>query len=191
MGLEPLIALGLAANVIQLVDFASGLISKTCGVYRGKTETRLRGQDLLLASQRLANLTRSLDESLATYASSKKLTVAELGLVEVSEECKKIAAEFQSELEAFSVAVENKLWHSIRLVFKDSWKNAGLDKMERRLARQREDILAQIAVVIFRQVKKNQADREQVQLSSKLIAPAARTRLASTCFRNRRPMLSR
>lgn len=148
--IDPITGLSLAANVIQFVDFASKLISKGHEIYTEKPGARIREQELVLASQRLESLAKCLSEVLNKHPRSKALTASELALLKVSEECKTIAAEFQMKLQDVLSTVKKNAWASFREAFMSIWNSDELQQMERRLERQKLELVTHLLVVSFR-----------------------------------------
>lgn len=152
MVVDPLTALGLASNILQLIDFGGQVLSKGRELHRSASGHLVEHQELDVAIQRLKLLRLNVDDSVRPLASRKAqhfiLTPAEIGLQAISEECQNIAEEFELALQGFVGRPNQGQWKSFRQAFKAVWNKDGLERMKQRLSYQREQLMLHLLVVL-------------------------------------------
>ena len=98
--MEALVALGLASNVIQFVDFGINATGKLQQIY--KDGATIKQKDLDSAAKRLSSITASLRASLRDVQTHKALTGSETELLELADSCIGTASKLHVELEMIS-----------------------------------------------------------------------------------------
>jgi hypothetical protein len=156
MGLDPLSALGLASNIISLVDFGVRVLAKSRELQQSATGRFVEHQEFHVAADRLRLIQESLDRSHRTISSRHDLSRAELALQEITVECQKISVEFQDALSSFVRQNGQSSWKSFRQAFKALWKKDGIDSMRARLTDQREQLVLHL-LVVMRYVKESKS----------------------------------
>ncbi|KIW12619.1 hypothetical protein PV08_09897 [Exophiala spinifera] len=148
MVLDPVSALGAAAAIIQFLDFGCKLLSKQRDLAESSQGTLIEHEELLAVTRRVAELNGQIQNCDISRDNTKKPTQAESALREVSEECRKIAAEFQHVLEGISGRPGQSSFKSFRQAFKIVWHKEGIETMQRRLDQQRSQLILHLLVVI-------------------------------------------
>jgi hypothetical protein len=157
MVLDPLTALSLASNILQVVDFASRVIAKCRHIHSyGEPpehyELEIVSADLFRISTRLKE---EAQPSLPTQKQLKEETELEKrqrekegALSELSNTCVKIADELLSRLFKHKVpdGVPRTKWKSFREALEQVWKKKDLDDLAARLAEIRNQMTFHILV---------------------------------------------
>lgn len=99
--MDPLSALSIAASVVPFVDFGKHLLSASYELYRSPSGETAKELELSTISKDLAQLVAGIKDNVKASASGNcNKVVAENQLVDISEECENILAEFKSALDA-------------------------------------------------------------------------------------------
>ncbi len=106
--MDPLTALGLAANVVQFIDFGTSLISGTLERYRSATGTSIGNSELESITEDVKQLSIGLEAN--TKGSSKH----ETALKNLSGRCKDAADELLAVLVDLKVKGKHKKWESFK-----------------------------------------------------------------------------
>ncbi|KAF2727515.1 hypothetical protein EJ04DRAFT_594771 [Polyplosphaeria fusca] len=127
--MEPIAILGVAGNVIQLIDFAGKLVSKTHS-YR-RSGSLVEHQDLQIVSNDLAHLSSKLIDDLRDDASS--LSENDRALRTISESVIRISKDIEATLTAAALPGSRGRWKSFRHALKAAWGAEKLSDMKARL----------------------------------------------------------
>ena len=146
MPLDPLSALGVAASVIQLVEFSTPIISKGQHLYKSPSGTSAENEETAAAAKRLKDLARGIQESLQTGPDTGDED--QDALEAITSECLKVADELALELEKLKVSAGAKFrrWKSFRQALKYAWSKEKLENTRRRLIELREDLGTHVIV---------------------------------------------
>jgi hypothetical protein len=136
MMLDPLTALSLAGNIIQLVDFSSKLVNKGREIYRAvdvalpeNLELEIVAKDLTTLVQRLMNHPGSDGDPSVSFTDP-----ADSELYQICEKCKTTATELLAKLQEVKVKGKHRRWKSFRQALKSVWTKDEVDGLARRLA---------------------------------------------------------
>ena len=109
--MDPLTALGVASNVIQIVDFSSRLLSRTQEIYRsqdGQLQDHVRLDD---AATNLLELVTDLQN--IKVPGHRQQTVADRQLIRLRNECQEVAQELREQLDRARIQGGHRKWQSI------------------------------------------------------------------------------
>lgn len=130
--MDPLGALGLASNILQCVQLAGNIISKSREIYKsvdGATEEVVCIADI---ARNLSAICQDLPD-LSPEAKRTKLSTAEKRLRELCEETKSISAEFLKMLEQLEPKEPRTGWNSFKQALNSTWKQSDIRALEKRL----------------------------------------------------------
>jgi hypothetical protein len=133
--MEPLSALGLAANVVQFVDFTWRLISETRSIHKSADGA---GEDVLLLDTILRDV-EDLNNGLSSGVSSTGT------LKELVSECIKIAAEIRKVVQTLKCDKRNSKWASFQVALRQVSSQGKIDSLTKNLGK----IQSQIAQHLF------------------------------------------
>lgn len=148
--MDPLTALGLASNIVQLVDCASKALSKCVKIYKGQLVEHTEAQKV---AQILQHLTQDVEK---TFASSKldPQHRRDQELISICQQTGSVAHELVTLLEKMrdklkdkeSLAEHLKIWKSVRQLFQGIWEDENIWNLEKRLDRLRQSLSINILV---------------------------------------------
>jgi hypothetical protein len=141
--MDPLTALGLAGNVIQLVDFSSKLLCGAYEVYSSTSGATAETADLDTVIKDLQAVTRRLSPP-----SSKPRTDDEIALSSLVSNCRKLSEDIQKVLNKLQSKNPHQKWASLRVAWSSMRKREKLVSLETRLNRYRSEILVRISIMI-------------------------------------------
>ena len=130
MALESLAALGLAANIIQFVEFGYKLFSESRALYEASDRRVEEGVELEIISKALERLKHDLGAIPPPTALQPQ---AEAELLPLAERCQTIANELLVALNALQVKGAKGKWQCFRSALKRVWKSQDIENMARRL----------------------------------------------------------
>jgi hypothetical protein len=148
MVLDALSALGVAASVVQVVDFSSKLISKGNEYHKSANGALLEHNELAAAATNLMNLSKALEKSFRTIQAGSEDSSEEASFRIVVEDCRTTASEFIAVLNTFKVARGHKRWKSFRQAFKTMWNKDKIEEMLGKLNMIREQLVIHLLVVL-------------------------------------------
>ena len=129
MALESLAALGIAANIIQFVEFGCKLFSQSRALYKASDERVEESVELEIISKALKRLSNDL---LATPSSTMPQSQAEADLLPLAKRCQAIADELLVALNKLQVNGGKGKWQCFRSALKRIWKSHEIDNMARK-----------------------------------------------------------
>ena len=128
MALESLAALGLAANIIQFVEFGYKLFSESRALYKASDKPVEESVELEIISEALKRLSDDLG---AIPSSTMPQPQAEL--LWLAKRCQTIADELLVALNELQVKGPKGKWQCFRSALKRIWKSQEIEDMARRL----------------------------------------------------------
>ena len=148
MVLDPLTAVGLAANLLQFIDFGCQILSKSRRLHKSPSGYLIEHQELKVASERLDDLQHGIDRSLRDVSAQVNPTPAEEALGKVTKRCQVVAERLKAGLQEFAVEQGQSRWKSLRQAFKAIWGKEEVDAMWKQLQEQREQLTMHLLVVV-------------------------------------------
>lgn len=132
MGMDPFSALGLAANVVQFIDFGTKLISESHEIYKSTTGTSTGMVELETIYTDLNNFAKGLQ----TPDHSSNRTPEDESLRQLAASCLTVADELLAIVSALKVDAKShhRKWRSVRHAIKVTWKQGDIDNLQKRLA---------------------------------------------------------
>ena len=130
--MDPVTGIGLAASVVQIVQFGINA-AKTCQqIYQqGSTSEQ---SDADFTADRLANLTSSLQHSLQKSATSGfVLSKEEKDLVDLGKKCEDCAHKLQHELRKLRARSQASTMEAARKTARSVWKKGSIVKIQEQL----------------------------------------------------------
>lgn len=147
MVLDPISALGVAAAVVQFVDFGFELTSKSRELAKSSTGSLIDHRDLIDAANRLEILDDRLQKSSA-IVQQQKLSREEEALLEVSGKCRKTAGELRKTLESIAAKPGEGTFKSFRQAFKAVWHKDSIENMRSRINDLQQQLCIHLLVVM-------------------------------------------
>jgi hypothetical protein len=142
MVLDPLSALSVGSNVIQLIDFMTKLVSKSQQLYTSVDGALFENQDLEATTERLVALNKVTDALPRT--SHKRRRQFDEAVKASSAEADKLLGV----LHKLKVRPIDGRWKSFQQAINSVWNQEKIDELSGRLQRHREEIIMHMLVSI-------------------------------------------
>jgi hypothetical protein len=151
MVLDPMSAVALGSSVIQFVDFASKLISKTYEYHESTDGTLAENNVQSFIASNLSSLSTGLENSLEPFDRSRKWSTNEIGLQKITIECHEVANQLQRALNEPELGNGDRasFLRSFRLALTALWGNKEIGRLQRRLNETREQVMIHLMVVVW------------------------------------------
>jgi arginyl-tRNA synthetase len=140
--MDPIIALGLASNILTFVDYATKIMTGTYEVYKSVTGTTEENAHIDTIIGDLRKVTDDLDSDLVGE------TKHERALKELASKCEKLSDELLRLLEKLIVSGNHSTWKSLKVKIKSMRKEKELAGMEKRLGEYRSQILLRLTLML-------------------------------------------
>jgi vacuolar-type H+-ATPase subunit I/STV1 len=142
--LDPAFAIGLAASIVQIINFIKGVLTKSHEIYQSTDGVLVQNADLECVAVSFSKLLAELRENSRllrpqTYV-SRVLTQADAQLRTLSSGVDGILVELLNTLNSLKVDPQHTRWDSIRQSLRSTLKEAELEDLEKRLERYRQQI---------------------------------------------------
>lgn len=145
--MEALAALGLACNVVQLIDFSSKVLSESREIYKsgkGSSEDVLSTK---LVAEDIDALTATLQGSLRDISKQGPLNAADQALADIGQGCTETSQELQQLLQRLSAGNGSPtLIRSLRTSLRSRRLKPKRENIERQLANLQRQFNARVAV---------------------------------------------
>lgn len=142
--MEPLAALSLVSNVIQIVDFSSRVVSKSSELYNSCDGRLVQHTDIAIASADLSKLTTRLSESIELLSVHKSLCEDDRALYDLCKGCVDVSNELQNGLAKLQVTGAPSRWKSLRKALKSIWSKEHISELQSSLTQYREQLDSRI-----------------------------------------------
>jgi len=144
--LEPITAIGLAGNVIQLIDFGIKIVSTSRELYKTGSSALYFYQDIIMANNDLALLHSNLRSSIMSTDQDNEISSNDRALLNLAIECDDIAKQLREALEKVTVEGEKtkSLWKTLRHALTCVWRKEEIDELAARLNTYRDQMNTRI-----------------------------------------------
>jgi uncharacterized protein Yka (UPF0111/DUF47 family) len=134
---EALLAFGVAANVVQFIDFTTKVLSTTYRIGQEGNKNLGENRMIQMVNDDLLKSVKNLNKSLKLQE-SHTLTENEGELMQLAERCKDIASELFSALDSLKSHREHygrkrEKWQNFRIALKTVWKEEHIRRLEGRV----------------------------------------------------------
>ena len=142
--MDPLTALGLASNVIQVVEFSIQLVSKGVEIYKdGSLAENVDAEEI---TQSLKGLNGKLQRSVQDSRCGGSLSEADQSLMGLCANCERTTNELLAMFDRIKVTGKHRRWKSARLALKSIVKKDELELLARRLDTYRSEINLNVTI---------------------------------------------
>jgi hypothetical protein len=145
--MDPVTIFGVAASVVQFIDFTENLLRGTYEIYKSATTTgdTKVNFDLMTVTTSLQTLNDDLQSSLRRGKSNgEKPSKFEVEIDNISKDCSEVAQALIAKLEKLRVQKYQDLWESFRKALQTVWSKKEIESLEKRLEKFRTHISLQI-----------------------------------------------
>lgn len=150
--MEPLAALSLAANVVDVVYFSASIVSKTSELYNSTHGQLFEHTDIITTSSDLNRLTTKLSDSIALRAMPSVFSEDDQALQTLCDGCIEVSQELQDGLNRLQTDGSRSKWRSLRKALKTIWAKEHISELQCRLAAYRDQLDSRIIVGIKSQL---------------------------------------
>lgn len=126
--MDPISGVGLAANVLQFVDFCAKLVSKGNAIFKSTSGTLEEHAQVETVSRRLQELARDLETSISSRPGND-----EQHLVAICQACVGIAGDLRDKLSRLTVMGQRTRFKSFRQALKSVWQKEELEALTSKL----------------------------------------------------------
>ncbi|KAF2190486.1 hypothetical protein K469DRAFT_746970 [Zopfia rhizophila CBS 207.26] len=148
--MDPVTSLGVAAGVIQLVQFVTKLLSTTSAIQRAGSSTLPVFLDLESITKKLGSLSEQLSEDIRkTYDLERAgldLSSNDKDLQQLCSECSALSQKILTALQSAKKSKSNGKWSSFYKALKSVWAESEIEYLNKRLQGFREQIILHIVV---------------------------------------------
>jgi hypothetical protein len=145
--MDPLAALGLAANIIQFVGFAASLISTSREVHSLATGTGRDITTLAIVHNQLEKLSRDLNFSDSGDKDSAELSQLAQTVRDLSQSCKLDCDSLLKAVQRLQTRNRGK-WKSFKIALRTVWKASDIAALEKRLDGRRDTLNLAISTLL-------------------------------------------
>ncbi|KAN0095186.1 hypothetical protein V8E51_015897 [Hyaloscypha variabilis] len=158
--MDPVSAFGLAASVVQFIDFTERLLRGTYYIYKSATttgDTKINF-DLITVTSSLKTLNEDLQSSLIREtADGRTIPKSEQEIGKICKDCSELADQLISGLEKLRLQRQDDLWESFRRALQTIWSKKQIESLEKRLEAFRMHLMLQINASLRTRVELMQA----------------------------------
>ncbi|KAE8448858.1 hypothetical protein EG329_008860 [Mollisiaceae sp. DMI_Dod_QoI] len=152
--LDPLTALSLAGNILQVVDFSTKIICQATRLYQSTSDTLDADSELSLV---ISDLSKFCDLIEYPSASAKGLrsTENDIALQSLCQACRQVVTELLARLDKLKVSRskgDSRAWASLNSALLWHWKKAEREDLVKRLSTIREQVQLRVVVGLRQQL---------------------------------------
>ena len=139
---EAVAALGVAANVVQFIDFSGKILSEGYRLHKSKRVSSSKNEELeniALDLEKLRDELQSQEDETAQVP-----TPNDIQLHRLAEQCRDICLELLGALEALKVIDKPGKWKSFRAALKTVWAESKIKSLQDRLDEARQELIVRI-----------------------------------------------
>jgi hypothetical protein len=142
--MEALVALSLAANIVQFVDFSSRLFSSATSIHRSAFGASQNVQDVDSLTEELRQW---CDKISSSPGSSSQFLRAHPSLLDLARKCHLTATELLSATESLKSKHPGSNWRSFKAALATAWNEEKIKSMAERLDAYRRQLALEIALL--------------------------------------------
>jgi hypothetical protein len=144
--MDPVSVLGVAAAIVQFIQFAQSLISDSNQLYTSSSGLTQQNAHLKEIANSINGLTTGIQRSIAQSTPLGHLSDSDEELNALCSHCGEVAEELLAVLEDLRVQPGENRWRSFQQGLKTIWSKDGIRSLHQRLSRYRKQIEAHITV---------------------------------------------
>jgi hypothetical protein len=144
--MEALVALSLAANIVQFVDFSSKLLSTATAIHRSTTGAGQDVQDVDTITEALRQWCDKISSS-SGASSQQNALQAHPSLTELARKCQATATELLSVTESLRAKRPGSKWKSLKAALATAWNEERIKGMSEKLDTYRRQLALEIALL--------------------------------------------
>ena len=146
MPLDPLIAAGLASNILQFIDFTYKIVSGAAEIYKSSSGAAESTSDAQIVTKDLQSLIENLQHPLLAVGVPVALTKDEQSLEDIRKKCLKVGNELQEVSQKVTIQGSKTKMKSFKVAIFTFWEESKVQAVERRLLRFRDQLQFHILI---------------------------------------------
>lgn len=131
--MDPLSAFSVACGVVQLIQFASELVSAGNEIFHAPDGVLTQNKATEDVAKDLRDIADDLSKTQAKWLVTQPLDPDELRLRTISDNCTSIATELTDRLDKLKVQGKHRRWKSYRQALMSVWQKDDIDKISAQL----------------------------------------------------------
>ena len=143
---EAVLAFGIAANVIQFIDFSTKVLSMGYRLGKAGHEGLQENQTTETIISDLHKVTQGLKSSLRQQEEKQRLTQSESDLQDLTEQCRDVALELLEILKKLKVQGNSRKWETFRVALKTVWEEDKIERLQKRVDGFRQQVIIRLLV---------------------------------------------
>ena len=144
--MEPLTAVGLAANIVQFVTFGINIVSKGNQIYRSQDGDLPKNREIENVTKDLQQLQGKLRSSIGPHDLSNTMTEDDQALKALLDTSNDIATQLLQQLNRVKAKGRPQRWKSLRQALKSVCSKGDIESLAQRLSALREGIKTRIFI---------------------------------------------
>ena len=141
--MEALVAVGLAGNIVQFIDFTYKLLHGTASLYHSRSEASPDTEDLEAVTKGLQQICLDLTANKNNNQLGKATSQQQTTLQNLATNCEALAGELLSALEALKAKDPSSKWSCFKAALATTWKESRVRTMQKKLDSYRDLLFAQ------------------------------------------------
>ncbi|KAL8784506.1 MAG: hypothetical protein Q9195_009016 [Heterodermia aff. obscurata] len=140
---EHLLAFGIAANIIQFIDFSSKLFSTAYQIHESRNTITHKNQELETITNDLRKITGDLDGTLNKDHTGQHLSLSpnDLQLQQLATQCRSVCVELSEAVEKLKIHGKSSGWTTLRVALKSVWSERSIEDLQRRIEHFRQELI--------------------------------------------------
>jgi hypothetical protein len=130
---EAIVALGLAANVIQVIDYGTNFASTAWKIYQGARHGRQDIDEVVSLRKINSNLRDALQDIYTQSTSVSATNESTSGIAELSKQCASLVEKLLQSLDSLGLNDVKRKRDALRAAIKLAWKREDIDDLQLRL----------------------------------------------------------
>ena len=138
--MDPLTALSLACNVIQVIDFSATIVTKCKELYKDGASAKTK--DIESMAKYLANVSTDLKlpETSPSAESAQQGCQEDEKLLKLAQQCSETADELRCELQKLAIQGTHRKRDAVLKAVKETWNGTIIESIENRLEQHRKTL---------------------------------------------------
>ena len=144
--MDPLTALSLACNALQIIEFGAKMIAKCKEIY--KDGALAENKEIEFMAKHLTNLSTDLKlpESFPSAESVQQGYQEDKNLLKLAQHCSETANELICELQKLGIQATHRKRDAVRKAIKETWNTSTIESIQRRLEQYRRTLNTSILI---------------------------------------------
>lgn len=168
-------SLAVATAVIQLVEFANGLVTKGIAIHTSASGLTDDHNDLGTLTESLSQSSNEIRQSLNEARGHRRLTANEKDLERIATDCQVVANELREVLTGLASTGQRTKWQSFRHALRSTWNDGKVELLETRIDRFRQQMMINVLTALRQEAENSIREQSSMRASVKRIEEIQRS----------------